>query len=481
MSSLTDYDASSQTSAKVLREERSILVAIHDRAETSLEYSLPESFVAEPGELFEYAVNAIHYQNSFPTITNDNNQLEMILFYEGGSASSDTEKTKGRTWIVKLLIDFPTPARMDADMICAHLNNAISQLLQERLAVESNFAGDYDTAREIFSTTYSTYTIEGVGRADIYLSASLGATAPTSMNGFLQVPVFEPSKGRVRMDIFPPQGLPYTDDTSDDSQFNWYYADSITDNLSETQIAAIVPPAGTLTQIFITTDKGSKFPSNLAPQLGFRTNSTYDRPDIGPLVKGTQFWTQRNEGEVNTLGGAFNQWTYTNDVTTKSRMNLVQTHSGVGMKTIVYYSPSPTKLTKSLLQIGSHVAASSQLLIGTPYHIVPGSILLSAPLFSTNPDETILYSVQNRIFYPIGTNSLQSIPLSLYLDSELFDLSQLETPFYVELHIRRYYDPTSDASRSRAPLRADPYIGFRGFHGTDPAHITTGAFRSTHR
>lgn len=479
MSSLTDYDASSQTSAKVLREERSILVAIHDRPETSLEYSLPESFVAEPGELFEYAVNAVHYQNSFPTITKDNYQFEMMLFYEGGEGT--TEKTKGRTWTVKLLIDFPTPARMDADMICAHLNNAISQLLQERLAVDTNFGYDYDTAREIFSTTYSTYSIEGVGRADIYVFSSLGATAPTSMNGFLQVPIFEPSKGRIRMDILPPQGLPYTEDTSDDVQFNWYYASTITDNLSEEQMDAIIAPAGTLTQIYITTDKGTKFPSNLAPQLGFRTNVTYDRPDAGPLVNGTQFWTQQTESEPNTLAGAFNQWSYSNKISTTNRMNLVQDHSGVGMKTIVYYSPSPIKITKSLLQIGSHVAASSQLLVGAPYNIVPGSILLSAPLFSTNPDETILYSVQNRIFYPIGTNSLQSIPLSLYLDSELYDLSQLETPFYVELHIRRYYDPTSDSSRSRAPLRADPYIGFRGFHGTDPAHLSTGAFRSTHR
>jgi hypothetical protein len=475
MSTPIDYNASNLKDTRVLREESSLIVAINSDAQSSLEYTLPDPFVAEPGELFELAINSVFYQNSFPTIWPDANTIEIFLRYEGPADLG--AQNKGFSWAVLLSIEFPVGENMDIDAICEWMNLRVDQLFTARLTTKKNFSGDNDTAAEIFSQTSSTYAIQGIGRADIFVPVK-PTTAPTYAVGSFQVPIFAVSNGKIVIQVQPPDGEQYMQDV--DADFNWYY--SLMTSMTAADVNALVPPAGTLSDIYISTAKIPTFPANIANILGFETTTNIEMStDVTKPHPGPYWYFSVYDPTVDAdLANAADYWTYSLDQD-EGKFVLRLANSGVALKEKRFYAQKPANLSNSFIQIASRAVGTSQAMIGVPGNNTPGSVLLTIPVFSTQLDEKMFFAVQNRIFYPVKTNAVRTLPLALFLDARELDLSLLTQPFFVEIHVRRYYDPTSDRSRSNAPLRADPYVGFRSFHGTNPSDLSTGSFRSTHR
>lgn len=123
---------------------------------------------------------------------------------------------------------------------------------------------------------------------------------------------------------------------------------------------------------------------------------------------------------------------------------------------------------------------TAQVIIGediSPPSQVIGSVILA----QTSGEDRSVYTFQNRIFYGMTSNLLRNIQVLFTVDNTAYRIPFRGMPIHVELHLRRLFDPSSERSRAGASLRADPYLGFRGFQGTDPSRLLLPSGSITHR
>jgi len=491
-----------------LREERSLLVST-ERApgQTNLSYTLREPFVSEPGERFEIAINSVTFPNDFDTTKSDRRTLHMQLYYD---PSYDINGGQGgEAWLADVTLEFPV-GQFSAAEICARMNRSLELLFAPLVNfADLNATPTPITAYQWFCEPNFKYLLDGVGGVYVYgvdvHGASVTPVLTIDLNNFraphyaifFKLPQFQDIDGKMAISLdpqwdrgyYPPPGVVFDDNTG---FFYWQLVKVDPNTLVTIDFthddypSDVLLPCPNLRALYIATDREDILHStNLAPFLGLEgvpaaksltplwLNVPHYQTPLTLTVSAFEFYK-----DVPEMG-----WNFVNEDAFTDAGQYIYVPFDVYLApyyTLWGYSYDPFNLAPFLFQIASPLIYNDQEIVGALLD-QPSNLLLSVPIVSTRIDERLTFSVTNRVFYRCNSTAIRTIPLFFYVDGEAVASRPKGMPFFVELHIRRWYDPSSDDSRANVPIRADPFLGFRGFQDHDPSKLLLPPGTITHR